>query len=103
MTHQTHSGSLRQGLVVFIVLGFLTFVEFFIAITNQALLLMGIVATIKAGLVLYYYMHINKLVEVDEEIDQHSYAWKLTTNRLGFWLFLLSDSFLFAEIGRAHV
>jgi cytochrome c oxidase subunit 3 len=98
VTHQNHSGSLRQGLVVFIVLAFLTFVEFFIAITNQSLLLLALVALIKAGLVLYYYMHIYKLVEVDGETDQHSYAWKLATNRMGFWLFILSDSFLFAGL-----
>ena len=98
MTHQNHSGSLRQGLVVFIILAFLTFIEFFIAITNQSLLLLGTVAAIKAGLVLYYYMHIYKLIEMDESVDQHSYAWKLTTNRMGFWLFILSDAFLFAGL-----
>ncbi|MCX6082919.1 MAG: cytochrome c oxidase subunit 3 [Chloroflexi bacterium] len=98
MSHQNHSGSLRQGLVIFIVLAFLTFVEFFIAITNQSLLLLAVAAFIKAGLVLYYYMHIYKLVEADTETDQHSYAWKLSTNRMGFWLFILSDAFLFAGL-----
>ncbi len=98
MTHQNHSGSFRQGLLVFIILAFLTFVEFFIAITNQSLLLLGVVALIKAGLVLYYYMHIYKLMDQEVVTDQNSNEWKLVTNRLGFWLFILSDAFLFAGL-----
>jgi cytochrome c oxidase subunit 3 len=98
VTQQTHSGSLRQGLVVFIVLAFLTFIEFFVAITNQSLLLLSGAALIKAGLVLYYYMHIYKLAGVEDGGDHHSYEWKLATNRLGFWLFILSDAFLFAGL-----
>jgi cytochrome c oxidase subunit 3 len=92
-----HSGSLRQGLVVFIFLAFLTLVEFFIAITNQSLLLLSIVALIKGGLVMYYYMHVYKLGE-DGDTDQHSFEWKLRTNRLGLWLFMLSDSFVFGGL-----
>jgi len=98
VTHDNHTGSLRQGVVVFIILAFLTFIEFFVGITNQSLILLSIAALIKAGLVLYYYMHVYKLTEVDHETDQHSAAWKLVTNRMGFWLFLLSDSFLFAGL-----
>lgn len=98
MTHENHSGSLNQGLVIFIILAFLTMMEFLIAIANQSLLLLSIVAVIKAGLVLYYYMHVYKLAEEDTESDQHTDAWKLTTNRLGLWLFILSDAFLFAGL-----
>jgi cytochrome c oxidase subunit III len=98
VTHQNHSGSLRQGLIIFIVLAFLTFIEYFVAITNQSLLLLSILALIKAGLVVYYYMHIYKLGEAEDDTDQHSYGWKLATNRMGFWLFILSDAFLFAGL-----
>lgn len=98
MDHTHRAGSLYQGLVVFIVLAFLTFIEFFVAITNQSLLLLATAAFIKAGLVLYYYMHVYKLIEVEEIEDRHSYAWKLATNRMGFWLFILSDAFLFAGL-----
>jgi cytochrome c oxidase subunit 3 len=98
VTQEKHSGSLNQGLVVFIILAFLTLVEFFIAITNQSLLLLTVVAIIKAGLVMYYYMHIAKLAEAETETDQHSDGWKLATNRMGFWLFILSDAFLFAGL-----
>ncbi len=98
MTHEKHSSSLNQGLVIFIFLAFLTFVEFFIAITNQSLAMLTVVAIVKAGLVMYYYMHIYKLAEPETETDQHSEPWKLATNRLGFWLFILSDAFLFAGL-----
>ena len=98
MAHQKHSGSLTQGITIFVVLAFLTFIEFFIAITNQSLLLLGLVALVKAGLVMYYYMHVYKLVENDQNTDEHSFGWKLATNRLGFWLFILSDAFLFAGL-----
>ena len=94
MTHEEHSGSLNQGLVIFIILAFLTLMEFLIAIANQSLLLLSIVSIIKAGLVMYYYMHVYKLAEADDETNQHTDAWKLTTNRLGLWLFILSDAFL---------
>ena len=98
MAHQHDSSSLRRGLVIFIVLAFLTFIEYVIAITNQSPLLLGIVAIVKAGLVLYYYMHIYKLGEAEGETDHHTPEWKLATNRMGFWLFILSDAFLFAGL-----
>lgn len=90
-----HSGSLFQGLVIFVLLAFLTAVEFFIAITNASILLISIAALLKVSLVVYYYMHIYKLLEDDDEHDHNSFAWKLATNRLGLWLFLLSDAFVF--------
>jgi len=97
VTHENHAGLLRQGLVVFIFLAFLTLVEFFIAITNQSLLLLLIVALIKGGLVMYYYMHVYKLSEEGDQ-NQHSDDWKLRTNRLGLWLFILSDAFVFGGL-----
>ncbi len=99
MTHeQEHSGGLIQGLVVFIFLVFLTLVEFLIAITNDDVLLLAMVGVIKTGLVVYYYMHIYKLGEVDTNNDPHSAAYKLISNRWGLWLFILSDSFLFGGL-----
>lgn len=98
MNHAKHSGSLFQGVVVFILLAFFTLVEYFIAITSQAFFLLTVVAIIKVGLVLYYYMHIYKLLEEEHDHDHHSYAWKLAANRLGLWLFLVSDSFVFGGL-----
>ncbi len=51
---------------------------------------------------MYYYMHIYKLNEESDE-DTHSYAYKTGTNRLGLWLFLLSDAFVFAGLMAARI
>jgi cytochrome c oxidase subunit 3 len=96
----THPNRLFQGLLIFVILAFLTAVEYFIAITNASLLLLTIAAFIKAGLVVYYYMHIYSLFEDEDEHghDHNSFAWKLATNRLGLWLFIVSDAFLFGGL-----
>jgi cytochrome c oxidase subunit 3 len=92
------SSALRLGLFVFGMLAVLTAVEFGIAlILNQGLLL-ALVAVIKAGLVMYYYMHIYRLFEADEDTDRESYAYKLVTNRLGLWMFIVSDTFIFGGL-----
>jgi cytochrome c oxidase subunit 3 len=97
-THE-HKPNLLQGVNVFIALAVLTAIEFFIAITNASLLLISIVAILKAGLVLYYYMHVYHLRDVDKHLDDpHSYQHKLISNRFGLWLFILSDAFLFAGL-----
>lgn len=97
-TSHEHKPNLLQGVNVFIVLAVLTAIEFFIAITNASLLLISIVAILKAGLVLYYYMHVYHLRDVDKHLDPHTYEHKLTSNRFGLWLFILSDAFLFAGL-----
>ena len=97
-TSHNHAGNLLQGINIFIILAVLTAIEFFIAITNASLLLISIVAIIKAGLVLYFYMHIYRLSEVDHHYDHHSYMHKLINNRFGLWLFIVSDAFLFAGL-----
>ncbi len=97
-TNLHHKNLLNMGLLIFIILAFITFIEFFVAITNQSIFLLSVAAVIKCGLVLYYYMHIYKLGESEISTDHHSPEWKIVTNRLGFWLFLLSDAFLFAGL-----
>jgi cytochrome c oxidase subunit 3 len=98
-TSHEHKPNLLQGVNVFIVLAVLTAIEFFIAITNASLLLISIVAILKAALVMYYYMHVYKLADVDKHLDDpHSYEHKLISNRFGLWLFILSDAFLFAGL-----
>ncbi|MBM3178744.1 MAG: heme-copper oxidase subunit III [Chloroflexi bacterium] len=98
MSHtQDKSAALRQGVLIFIYLAALTALEYFIAITFKAVSILVIVAMIKAALVMYYYMHIYKL-NAESEDDEHSYEYKTGTNRLGLWLFLLSDSFVFAGL-----
>lgn len=98
MAHsQDKKSALGQGVVIFIYLAVLTALEFFVAVTFKATSLLVVVAVIKAALVMYYYMHIYKLNEAAEG-DGHSYEYKTGTNRLGLWLFLLSDGFVFAGL-----
>lgn len=97
MEHHNKAEILRQGAIIFIFLAVLTGLEFFIAIEIEAVLLLVVVALIKAGLVLYYYMHIYKLNE-DPGADTHSAEFKIGTSRVGLWLFLLSDSFVFGGL-----
>jgi len=99
MAHLNKSEAYRQGVLVFIFLAVLSALEFFVAIAIGSVILLVAIALVKFGLVLYYYMHIYKLnAAEDPDIDRNSYAYKLTTSRLGLWLFLLSDSFVFGGL-----
>jgi len=89
--------ALNQGLIIFVFLAVLTGLEFFVAVVMDFVPILGLIALVKAGLVLYYYMHIYKLNAQDEG-DEKSYNYKTGSNRLGLWLFLLSDSFVFAGL-----
>lgn len=90
--------ALRLGLYVFGLLAALTAAEFGIAVFINQWLLLALVAFIKGGLVLYYYMHIYRLFEADRDTDPESYAYKLVTNRLGLWMFIVSDAFIFGGL-----
>ena len=99
MAHLNKSEAYRQGVLVFIFLAVLSALEFFVAIAIGSVTLLVAIAVVKFGLVLYYYMHVYKLnAAEDPDIDRNSYAYKLTTSRLGLWLFLLSDSFVFGGL-----
>ena len=97
MAHTDKKSDLNQGIIIFIFLVVLTGLEYFIAVAMDAVPLLVIVALVKAGLVVYYYMHIYKL-NADAEGDESSYAYKTGSNRLGLWLFILSDSFVFGGL-----
>jgi len=98
MTHtQEKSSMLGQGVFIFVYLAVLTGLEFFVAISFGSVPLLVVVALIKAAMVVYYYMHIYKL-NLEQEGDEHSYEYKSGTNRLGLWLFLVSDSFVFGGL-----
>jgi cytochrome c oxidase subunit 3 len=99
MTHtQDKSSALAQGLTIFIFLAVLTALEFGIALTINSIVLLVLVAIVKAGLVMYYYMHIYKLNQDDHGEGHDSYAYKTGTFRVGLWLFLLSDAFVFGGL-----
>jgi cytochrome c oxidase subunit 3 len=91
------SSALGQGVLVFIYLAVLTALEFLVAVSFAAVSILVVVALVKAGLVAYYYMHIYRLNE-EHEGGRDSYEYKTGTNRLGLWLFLLSDSFVFGGL-----
>jgi cytochrome c oxidase subunit 3 len=89
---------LNQGMIIFIYLVALSVLEFFIAVAFDAVPLLVVVLLIKAVLVVYYYMHIYKLNLESHVEDEGSYEYKTGTNRLGLWLFLVSDAFVFAGL-----
>jgi cytochrome c oxidase subunit 3 len=103
MPHSTKSSALRLGLLVFFILAILTGVEFGLALYLNVWQLLLLVAVMKAGLVLYYYMHIYKLFQTDKNLDRESYVFKLATNRMGLWLFFISDSFIFGGLMLARI
>ena len=90
---------LSQGVFIFVYLAILTGLEFFVAITFNSVPLLIVVALVKAALVLYYYMHVYQLnMDPVHEGDEHSYEYKAGTNRIGLWLFLISDTFVFGGL-----
>lgn len=98
MAHMNKSDALRQGVLIFVFLAVLTALEFFVASAIGSVTLLATIALVKFGLVAYYYMHIYKLNLNDQDADRRSDAYKLATNRLGLWLFLLSDTFVFGGL-----
>lgn len=99
MTHSHDKSSmLNQGVLIFVYLGILTAIEFFVAVVLNSIQIMLFIAVVKAGLVMYYYMHIYKLNEGGHSDDENSYEYKSDTNRIGLWMFLLSDSFVFGGL-----
>lgn len=101
MEHTNKAALLRQGMIIFIFLAVLTALEFFIAIAIGAIILLAVIAATKVALVAYYYMHIYKL-NVDAGEDKESPEFRIGTARLGLWLFLLSDSFVFGGLAVAR-
>ena len=91
-------GMLGQGLIIFVYLAVLTILEYFVAIAFDAVPILVVVAAIKAALVVWYYMHIYLLNLESHVEEENSYEYKAATNRLGLWLFLVSDSFVFAGL-----
>jgi cytochrome c oxidase subunit III len=98
MAHnQDKSSLLSQGVFIFVYLAVLTGLEFFIAVSFNSVPLLVVIALVKAALVLYYYMHVYQL-NIDHEGDEDSYEYKSGTNRIGLWLFLVSDTFVFGGL-----
>lgn len=98
MTHKQDKASmLNQGVFIFVYLAVLTALEFLVAASFNSTAVLIAVALVKGALVVYYYMHVYKL-SADHEGDHNSYEYKSGTNRLGLWLFLISDAFVFGGL-----
>ncbi len=54
------SAALREGVIVFVVLAVLTAVEYVVGVSSGTALLL-VLALVKAGIVVNYYMHIRRL------------------------------------------
>jgi cytochrome c oxidase subunit III len=99
MTHKHDKSSmLSQGVFIFVYLAVLTLLEFGVALTFNSTTLLVAVALVKAVLVVYYYMHVYQLNADDHGADENSYEYKTATNRIGLWLFLVSDAFVFGGL-----
>jgi cytochrome c oxidase subunit 3 len=99
MVHtQDKNSMLGEGIIIFVYLAVLTVLEYFVAVAFNAVPILVVVAVIKAALVVWYYMHIYKLNLESHVEDENSYEYKAATNRLGLWLFLVSDSFVFGGL-----
>ncbi|GAB4463837.1 MAG: hypothetical protein Kow0070_24980 [Anaerolineales bacterium] len=98
MAHKQDKASmLSQGVYIFVYLAVLTVLEFLVAASFNSTAVLIAVAFVKGALVVYYYMHVYKL-NADHEGDHDSYEYKSGTNRLGLWLFLISDAFVFGGL-----
>lgn len=95
---QDKNSMLGQGIIIFVYLAVLTVLEYFVAVAFNAVPILVVVAVIKAVLVVWYYMHIYKLNLESHVEEENSYEYKTGTNRLGLWLFLISDSFVFGGL-----
>jgi cytochrome c oxidase subunit III len=89
---------LQLGLMVFVILAVLTAAEFLFALFLNVWPLLVLMAFLKGGLVLVYYMHFPRLFEADKDENRESFSYKLTTNRMGLWFFMLSDAFVFGGL-----
>jgi cytochrome c oxidase subunit 3 len=103
MADTAESHAMRTGVIIFIGLALLTAIEFLVAQILNVWELLAFIAIIKAALVGYYYMHIHRLFKVETNTNRESYAYKLATNRLGLWLFLVSDAFIFGGLLIARI
>ena len=92
------SGDYQRGFYVFVALVALSIIEIGIALFFTSNLALGAIILAKAGLVLYYYMHVGKLAGGDDDGNRTSSSYSTATNRLGLWLFLVSDAFVFAGL-----
>jgi len=58
--------SLKRGIIVFLLLGVLTAIEYFLGVNEVPQILLWLIAIVKIVLVLHYFMHFLRLFQKDE-------------------------------------
>lgn len=66
MEKHSNTSALRRGVIVFAALAVLTAVEYFLGINEVPSILLWITALIKAGLVLWFFMHLPRVFSPEE-------------------------------------
>jgi heme/copper-type cytochrome/quinol oxidase subunit 4 len=52
---------LKRGVIIFAILSVLTVIEYFLGVYESPSILLWIIALVKAGLVLWYFMHLPRV------------------------------------------
>lgn len=65
---ENNVSELKRGVMVFVGLAILTVIEFVFGIWEVASIFLWIIALTKAGLVIWFFMHIFRLFGVDREV-----------------------------------
>ena len=55
------AAAFRRGIVVLIVLAILTAVEYYVSLSQASMVVMFLIALLKAAAILQYFMHVRKL------------------------------------------
>ncbi len=58
MEKSNKSSELKRGVIVFVALAILTVVEYLVGISQVPVVLMWLIALVKAGLVIWFFMHV---------------------------------------------
>lgn len=58
----TKLSPLKRGVVIFLILGVLTAIEYYLGVSNVPSILLWTIAIIKLLLVLQFFMHINRVI-----------------------------------------
>lgn len=63
----SNTSALRRGVIVFAALAVLTAIEYLLGVNEAPAILLWIVALLKAGLVLWFFMHLPRVFNPDNE------------------------------------
>ncbi len=67
MEKQNKFDELKRGVLVFIALAVLTVIEYILGVQEAAAIFLWVIALLKAGLVVVYFMHIGRLFRPEGE------------------------------------